>query len=58
MTRRRPRPQARPRGGRGSPRLALIARHGRDEAITQVYPEARVMADADDGVGLHEERSV
>jgi RNA-directed DNA polymerase len=38
--------------------LALIALHGMDEAITQVYPEARVMAYADDGVVLQEDRSV
>jgi hypothetical protein len=41
-----------------SPLLALIALHGMDEAITQVYPEARVITYADDCVVLHEERSV
>jgi RNA-directed DNA polymerase len=46
-----------PQGGSVSPLLALIALHGMDEAITQVYPEARVMASADDCVVLHEERS-
>jgi RNA-directed DNA polymerase len=47
-----------PPGGSVSPLLALIALHGMDTAITQVYPEARVMAYADDCVGLHEDRSV
>lgn len=41
-----------------SPLLALIALHGIDEAITQVYPEARVIAYADDGMVLHPDRSV
>ena len=47
-----------PQGGSGSPLLALIALHGMDEAITQVYPHARVIAYADDGVVLHEDRQV
>jgi RNA-directed DNA polymerase len=47
-----------PQGGSVSPLLALIALHGMDEAITQVYPEARVIAYADDGVVLHEARLV
>jgi RNA-directed DNA polymerase len=47
-----------PQGGSGSPLLALIAPHGVDTAITRVYPEARVSAYADDGVVLHEDRSV
>jgi RNA-directed DNA polymerase len=47
-----------PQGGRGSPLLGLIALHGMDTAITQVYPEARVIAYADDCVVLHEERAV
>jgi RNA-directed DNA polymerase len=33
-----------PQGGSVSPLLALIALHGMDVAITQVYPEARVIA--------------
>src|SRR2546422_7091769 len=33
--------------------LALIALHGMEEAITQVYPEARVIAYADDCLVLH-----
>jgi RNA-directed DNA polymerase len=41
-----------------SPLLALIARHGMDAAITQVSPEARVIAYADDCVVLHADRSV
>jgi RNA-directed DNA polymerase len=45
-----------PQGGSGSPLLALIARHGMDKAITRVSPHARVIASADDGVVLHEER--
>jgi hypothetical protein len=36
----------------------LIALHGLDAAITQIYPEARVIADADDGLVLHPDRSV
>jgi RNA-directed DNA polymerase len=47
-----------PPGGRVSPRLALIALQGRDTAITQVDPEARVIAYADDCLVLHEDRSV
>ena len=38
--------------------LALIALHGMDEAITRVYPRARVIAYADDCVVLHEDREV
>jgi RNA-directed DNA polymerase len=47
-----------PQGGRVSPRLALLALHGRAAAITPAYPEARVMAYADDGVVLHADRLV
>ena len=47
-----------PQGGSCSPLLALIALHGMDKAITRVYPHARVIAYADDGVVLHEERQV
>ena len=47
-----------PQGGSGSPLLALIALHGMEEAITQVYPQARVITYADDGVVLHEDRQV
>ena len=47
-----------PQGGSVSPLLALIALHGMDEAITQVYPEARVIAYADDCMVLHPDRSV
>ena len=47
-----------PQGGSVSPLLALIALHGIDEAITQVYPEARVIAYADDCLVLHPDRSV
>ena len=47
-----------PQGGSISPLLALIALHGMDEAITQVYPQAHVIAYADDGVVLHEDREV
>src|SRR5215470_2479051 len=47
-----------PPGGSVSPLLALIALHGMDKAITQVYPRARVIAYADDGVVLHEDRQV
>ena len=45
-----------PQGGSISPLLALIALHGMDEAITQVYPNARVIMYADDVVVLHEDR--
>ena len=41
-----------------SPLLALIALHGMEEAITQLYPRARVIAYADDCVVLHEDRTV
>jgi RNA-directed DNA polymerase len=47
-----------PQGGSVSPLLALIALHGIDEAITQVYPDARVIAYADDCMVLHPDRSV
>ena len=47
-----------PQGGSVSPLLALIALHGMDAAITQVYPEARVIAYADDCMVLHPDRSV
>jgi RNA-directed DNA polymerase len=47
-----------PQGGSISPLLALIALHGMDEAITQVYPKARLIAYADDAVVLHEDRQV
>jgi RNA-directed DNA polymerase len=47
-----------PQGGSCSPLLALIALHGMEEAITRVYPSARVITYADDGVVLHEERQV
>ena len=47
-----------PQGGSISPLLALIALHGMDEAITQVYPKARVIMYADDVVVLHEDRQV
>ena len=47
-----------PQGGTISPLLALIALHGMDEAITRVYPQARVIAYADDCVVLHEDRRV
>jgi RNA-directed DNA polymerase len=47
-----------PQGGSCSPLLALIALHGMEEAITRVYPRARVIAYADDGVVLHEDRQV
>jgi len=47
-----------PQGGSCSPLLALIALHGMDKAITRVSPHARVIAYADDGVVLHDERQV
>jgi RNA-directed DNA polymerase len=47
-----------PQGGSCSPLLALIALHGMEKAITRVSPHARVIAYAEDGVGLHEERQV
>src|SRR5207248_11128640 len=47
-----------PQGGSVSPLLALIALHGIEEAITQVYPEARVIAYADDCLVLHPDRAV
>src|SRR5215813_8374775 len=40
-----------------SPLLALIALHGMDEAITQLYPDARVIAYADDCLVLHPNRA-
>jgi RNA-directed DNA polymerase len=45
-----------PQGGSCSPLLALIALHGIDQAVTQVYPRARVIAYADDCVVLHEDQ--
>ena len=42
-----------PQGGSCSPLLALSALHGMDEAITQLYPDARVIAYADDCLVLH-----
>jgi RNA-directed DNA polymerase len=47
-----------PQGGSISPLLALIALHGMDEAITRVYPRARVIMYADDCIVLHEDRQV
>ena len=47
-----------PQGGSVSPLLALIALHGMDAAMTQIYPEARVIADADDCLVLHPDRAV
>lgn len=47
-----------PQGGSVSPLLALIALHGMDEAITQVYPKAQVIAYADDALVLHPDHSV
>src|SRR5262249_36775015 len=45
-------------GGEVSPLLALIALHGIEEAITHVYPEARVIAYPDDCLVLHPDRAV
>src|SRR5262249_56531749 len=47
-----------PQGGTVSPLLALMALHGIDEALTQGYPDARVIAYADDCLVLHPDRSV
>jgi RNA-directed DNA polymerase len=47
-----------PQGGTVSPLLALITLHGMDEAITRVYPQAHVIAYADDWAVLHEDRQV
>jgi len=47
-----------PQGGAVSPLLALIALHGMDKAITQIYPGARVIAYADDCLVLHPDRPV
>jgi RNA-directed DNA polymerase len=47
-----------PQGGSVSPLLALIALQGMDAAITRIYPEARVIAYADDCLVLHPDRSV
>jgi RNA-directed DNA polymerase len=47
-----------PQGGSCSPLLALIALHGRDAAIPQVSPHARVIAYADEGGVVHEDRQV
>ena len=46
-----------PQGGSCSPLFALIAVHGMDEAITQLSPEARVIAYADDCLVLHPARA-
>src|SRR5205823_9722481 len=46
-----------PQGGSCSPLLALIALQGMDEAITQLYPEARVITYADDCLVLHPDRA-
>src|SRR5919197_6465010 len=54
----RPTTAGTPQGGSCSPLLALIALHGMDEVITRVHPHARVIAYADDGVVLHEDRQV
>jgi RNA-directed DNA polymerase len=53
-----PTPAGTPQGGSCSPLLALIALHGMEEAITRLYPQARVITYADDGVVLHEDRQV
>jgi RNA-directed DNA polymerase len=53
-----PTPAGTPQGGSCSPLLALIALHGMEEAITRLYPHARVITYADDGVVLHEDRQV
>lgn len=47
---RSPIPAGTPQGGSCSPLLALIALHGMEKAITQVYPQARGITYADDGV--------
>ena len=47
-----------PQGGSCAPLLALIALQGMAKAITQGYPHARVITDADDGVVVHEDRQV
>ena len=39
-----------PQGGSCSPLLARIARQGMEEALTRVYPSARVITYADEGV--------
>jgi Reverse transcriptase (RNA-dependent DNA polymerase) len=44
-----------PQGGSCAPLLALVALHGREEAIPQVDPHARVIAEADEGVVRHED---
>ena len=51
-----PVPAGTPQGGTISPLLALIALHGMDTAMTDVYPQARVIAYADDCVVMHEDR--
>jgi RNA-directed DNA polymerase len=53
-----PTPAGTPQGGSWAPLLALSALHGREEAITHVSPEARGIAYADDGLGLHPDRAV
>jgi RNA-directed DNA polymerase len=45
-----------PQGGAAAPLFALIALHGRDEAITQISPGARGIAYADDCLVLHPDR--
>jgi RNA-directed DNA polymerase len=45
-----------PQGGSGSPRLALLALPGREAAIPQLSPHARVSTYAEDGVVRHEDR--
>src|SRR5262245_48754077 len=47
-----------PPGGTISPLLALRALHGLDEASPRGHPQARVSADADDGVGRPADRRV
>jgi RNA-directed DNA polymerase len=47
-----------PQGGSCAPLLAVSALPGMDQAITRVSPHARVIAYAEDGVVLHEERQV
>src|SRR5262245_28711122 len=53
-----PIPAGTPQGGSGAPLLALIALPGMDQAMTRASPHARVLAYAEDGVVLHEERQV
>jgi RNA-directed DNA polymerase len=53
-----PTPAGTPQGGTISPLLALIALHGMEKALTDVYPHAQVIAYADDCAVLHEDRHV